>query len=213
MSSAGALALSILPLTLLAAISPIVFLNASTVASNTGMRGAAQFVGGNLLVLGVIGAASMGLLGAAAASFTERELASRTVDALLALLLVGYGVRLLRRHTTPAPADPGDPHRGVFAWGAIGMATNFTTLPLYVAVAQRLGSSPLPVEVTVPCLVASTAVVLTPAWLPALLLRLAPSRVGVKDRGRARVARWTRVASIAACGVGGTFLLWHAALG
>lgn len=211
-ASAGTVALSVLPLTILAAVSPVIFLNASTVATNDGERGAMQFLAGNALVLAVLGGASMGLLGAAAADDAARALASRWVDAALALVLIGYAVKLIRTPPKPPPTTGQAvvPSRGIFAWGVIGMLTNYTTLPLYLSVAQRLGASPLPAVVNVVYLLVATALVLTPAWLPALLFRVAPDLVVVSPRWEGRIARGTRTASIVACFIGATFLLWHA---
>ncbi len=213
-ASAGAVALSVLPLSILASWSPVVFLNASTVASNEGERGALRFLAGNALVLVVIGGASIGLLGATAADDTARALASRWVDAVLALVLIGYAVKLIRTPPAPPSTEPDQtPSRGVFAWGVVGMLTNFTTLPLYVSVAQRLGASPLPAVVNVVYLVVATVIVLAPAWIPALVFRFAPDKVGVSPRWRLRIAHGTRWASVVACCVGATFLLWHATAG
>ncbi len=210
-ASAGAVALSVLPLTILASWSPVVFLNASTVATNEGEHGAVRFIAGNALVLCIIGGASIGLLGATAANETARALASRWVDAALALVLIGYAVRLIRTPPKPPPSEPSlERRRGVFAWGVVGMLTNYTTLPLYVSVAQRLGASPLPAVVNVLYLLVATVIVLMPAWVPALVFKFAPDKVGVSPRMQQRIAHWTRWASVVACLIGATFLLWHA---
>lgn len=208
----------IAPLTVLAAISPVIFLNASTVATNNGFGGALRFALGNLLVLTVLGTASMGLLGASAAGLAARELASRDVDLVLAVLLLGYGAYQARQaRSAPHPSTVAElpagepvPTRGQFPFGILGMATNFTTLPLYVSVAQRLGAADQPLVVRVALLAAVTGVVLTPAWLPLALLRLAPAAVRVSPHRRAWVAAGTRLASVVACLVGGAFLIWHA---
>ncbi|TWE11558.1 hypothetical protein [Rudaeicoccus suwonensis] len=208
------LILGLLPLVLLASISPVIFLNASSVAASSGARAVLRFVVGNAIVLTILGTLSLGLLGAAAASFAQRELASRTADGILAALLLAYGARLLvaeMHHqraadrsmgTAPAP-------QGLVSWGVLGMATNFTTLPLYIAVAQRLGSSTLPGWLAVVTLAVVTVLVLTPAWLPGLLVRVAPAATNVSPQTRAKVAASTRAASIVACLLGSIFLLWH----
>ena len=213
-ASAWSVALSVLPLAFLAAWSPVVFLNASTVVTNHGERGALRFLAGNALVLGVIGFASMGLLGATAEDATRRALASRGVDLVLALVLIGYAVKLIRTPPAPPPSagarEAAGEARGLFAWGVVGMVTNYTTLPLYLSVAQRLGASPLPAVVNVIYLIVATAIVLAPAWIPTLVFRFAPDRVGVSPKAQERIARWTRGASIVACFIGAAFLLWHA---
>jgi threonine/homoserine/homoserine lactone efflux protein len=211
----GDLLLTIAPLTLLAAISPIVFLNAAAVTTNEGVPAGVRFLCGNLLVLAAIGTASVGFLGAAAASFAERQLASRGVDAVLGLLLLGYGVLLLSRHrraTVPesSPSTSTGRQRGVFTWGMIGMATNFTTLPLYVSVTQRIGASTASGAAQLALMSTATTIVLLPAWLPVVLAHQAPAVLDVRPKARDLVARSTRAASIAACGVGGAVLIWHA---
>lgn len=206
---------TILPLTVLAAISPIVFLNASTVTANRGLRGGARFLTGNVLALGTLGCATMGLLGGSAADVAARELQSRRVDGVLGVVLLVYALWMLRRHVDDARSseeEDGDalPKRGILTWGIIGMLTNFTTLPLYVSVAQRIGSSDQSLVVRLLTFVATSGIVLTPAWLPLVLARFAPDHATVGPQGKARVAAGTRVASIVACLVGATFLLWHA---
>ena len=218
MTGLGGLLVSIAPLTVFAAVSPVIFLNASTVASTGGKASWARFAGGNLVVLLLLGTASMGLFGTSAESLAEQEGESRWVDVVLAGLLLGYGISLVlahrRVHGRPAPDAPVIPQRGAshgtFMWGAVGMATNFTTLPLFVSVAQRIGLAQVTEPVKVLVLAGTISVVLTPAWLPAALLEIAPAHVEVGTAARRRVARWMSLASIGACLVGSAFLLWHA---
>lgn len=205
-----------LPVSVLAAISPIVFLNASTIASNYGESAAIRFASGNAIVLAVIGLPAMGLLGDGAAAFTERELASSVVDGALGLLLLGYGAYLWRAHIQSTPhtseAEQIDEasHHGVLAWGVLGMATNFTTLPLFLAVSQHIGVARVNLAVQLLLLAFAMAVVLTPAWLPAVMLRIAPDRARVSEKVRSKVAASTRIASIVACFFGGAVLVTHA---
>ncbi|MEO8749622.1 MAG: GAP family protein [Allobranchiibius sp.] len=215
----GGLLTFVLPLAVLAAISPIVFLNASTVATNYGASGVRRFLAGNAIVLILIGVPSLGLLGDAAASFTRRELASQVVDGILGLVLLAYGGWLWRSRTRTARATTSEndqaseaARRGLIAWGALGMATNFTTLPLYLSICGHIGASRLNVFWQAIVLAGAVAVVLTPAWIPLLLLRIAPTHTRVSERSRARVAAGTRIASIAACVIGGAVLVGHAVL-
>lgn len=208
--------LSVIPLALLGAVSPVVFLNATTATANGGPVAGRRLLAGTLCVLAALGIAGMGLLGATAASFAGREIASRAVDAALALVLLGYAALLLSRRlrsrrgaSVSQPATSGH-QRGWFALGAVGMSTNFTTLPLYLALAQRLGAADLLAVVKVALLGVCTAIVLTPAWLPLLMVRVAPARQSFGAGAQARVARWTTAASIIACLLGGAFLLHRA---
>lgn len=212
MSPTSQLVVAVAPVAAIAAVSPIMFLNGSAVRSRHGRLGALQFVAGNLLVLLAMGVACMGLLGAAVESFTERQIASRGVDAVLGLLLVGFGVfQLMGRRSAPASAVHSARQRGDFAWGVLGMATNYTSLPLFISVAQRIGTAQLTVGRRLLVLVLASVVVATPAWLPAALAEIRPGHAGVSSRTQLRVATATRVASIAACLLGGAFLVAHAA--
>lgn len=96
MTEFGGLVVWLVPLTLLAMISPVVFLNATTVATNAGAGYRWRFVGGNAFVLLALGTLAMGLFGAAAQQATVRELSSRWVDALLAGLLLVLAVTMIR---------------------------------------------------------------------------------------------------------------------
>lgn len=219
MEHLGGLLTFVLPLAVLAAISPIVFLNASTVATNYGRPGAGRFLIGNAVVLILIGVPSLGLLGDAAASFTRRELASQLVDGVLGLVLLAYGgwlwharVRAKRAPTSERAQVSEAARRGLIAWGALGMATNFTTLPLYLSICAHLGASDLNAFEQATILAVAIFVILAPAWIPLLLLRIAPTRTHVSERARERVASGTRIASIAACIIGGALLVAHAAL-
>lgn len=84
------------PLTVLAMISPVVFVNASTVAANRGPRYRWRFIAGNAAVLVALGALAMGLLGAAVEEAALRQLSSRWVEGVLGLLLGLLSATLLR---------------------------------------------------------------------------------------------------------------------
>lgn len=217
MENLGELLSFVLPLAVLAAISPIVFLNASTVATNYGVPGVGRFLTGNAIVLVLIGVPSLGLLGDAAASFTRRELASQVVDGVLGLALLTYGgwlwhsrVRAARATTSERDQASEAARRGLIAWGALGMITNFTTLPLYLSICGHIGASVLNAFWQAVVLAAAIVLILAPAWIPLLLLQIAPGRTRVSERARARVASGTRIASIAACIIGGALLVGHA---
>jgi hypothetical protein len=92
----------------------------------------------------------MGLMGAATSQLIAADLASCGVDLTLAMVLIAYGawqVVRSRRERTAMGASHGAKDdalptgdRGLFAAGLLGMLTNFTTLPLYLSVAQRIGT-------------------------------------------------------------------------
>lgn len=214
------LIVSIAPLLVFAAISPVVFLNASTAVSRGGQRGGWQFVAGNAMVIVALGAACVGLLGTAATGLAEREIASRTVDRMLGIALLCYGGYMAYTHhrsrsSRQADADQaaGEPaptaaaRDGLVVWGAIGMMTNFTTLPVFASVSQRIGAANIDWAARVLVLALACVVVLTPSWLPVVIARLAPGRSEVSASTRARIAHWTGLVSIGACLVGGVILL------
>src|SRR5215216_7415004 len=80
-----------LPLVLLAALSPVLFLNASRVVEAAGISGGLCFAGGAVLCLVALGIPTMGLMGAATSQLIAADLASRGVDLALALMLIAYG--------------------------------------------------------------------------------------------------------------------------
>lgn len=218
------LIMAIAPFVLFASISPVIFLNASTAVSSRGQRGGWQFVAGNVLVLVALGAACVGMLGAAANSFAEREIASRTVDRFLGVGLLGYAIYLGYTHwrtnarsdqrATPPTGGTASEVKaaknssGYVGWGAIGMLTNFTTLPIYASVSQRIGAASIDWFARILLLAIVICCVSIPSWLPVILARLRPGRSDISASARHKVARYTSLASILACVLGGGFLLW-----
>ncbi|GAE76044.1 hypothetical protein JCM18918_1799 [Cutibacterium acnes JCM 18918] len=83
---------------------------------------------------------------------------------------------------------------GMFTWGALGMATNFTTIPLFISSSQRIGTADLPLVVRILTLIISWWIVLIPAWLPVVIDRLRPNSSGISGRTRERISHWTSVA-------------------
>jgi hypothetical protein len=80
-----------LPLVLIAAVSPVLFLNASRVVEAAGIAAGLCFAGGAVLCLVALGIPTMGLMGAATSQLLAADLASRGVDLTLALVLIAYG--------------------------------------------------------------------------------------------------------------------------
>lgn len=96
MDSFVALLGSVWYLVLVAAISPVMILNANAAVHGQKQNHGWAFVSGAGLVLGAIGVTSFGLLGSAATDFASRQLASRTVDRILGVLLFLFGCYLAR---------------------------------------------------------------------------------------------------------------------
>ncbi|NHU85730.1 hypothetical protein GWK18_09035 [Kocuria sp. JC486] len=194
MSTVGVLS-SVLPLALLSAVSPMVFVNATTLQINDGARATARYTAGMFAVVTVICVIGAGLLGAAFTSFVEREIVSTGVDVVLAATLIGYGIHLVRQERHPQPQDAAD--SGATVRGVIAMATNFTSIPLVLAASQHLGASGWSVWAVVPVLAVVAALTCAPAWLPIVVARVFP---GVLARVQTHQA--TRTAAAARLGLG-----------
>ena len=99
--------------------------------------------------------------------------------------------------------------RALFATGLLGMLTNFTTLPLYLSVAQRVGTVSAPWWARALLLFLVIVLVAAPVWLPVGLSAVAPehSRLGPKTRRIIQTA--TQRISIGACFLGGAVIIWH----
>ena len=208
-----------LPLVLIAAVSPVLFLNASRVVESAGISAGLCFGGGAVLCLVALGIPTMGLMGAATSQLIAADLASRGVDLALALVLIAYGawqVVRSRRDRTAAGAsrrtkDEALPRggRALFAAGLLGMLTNFTTLPLYLSVAQRIGTVAAPWWTRALLLVLVVVVVAAPVWLPVGLRAVAPKHSRIRPETRRRIQTATQRISIGACFVGGAVIIWH----
>jgi succinate dehydrogenase hydrophobic anchor subunit len=208
-----------LPLVLIAAVSPVLFLNASRVVEAAGISAGLLFAGGAVLCLVSLGIPTMGLMGATTSQRVAADLASRGVDLALALVLIAYGVWQVvrsRRNRTAAGASHGTKDdalptgaRALFAAGLLGMLTNFTSLPLYLSVAQRIGTVATPWWARALLLVLVIVVVAVPVWLPVGLRAVAPEHSGLKSETRRKIQTATQRISIGACFVGGALIIWH----
>lgn len=196
-------------LCLVAAVSPVIFLNGSGIVARSGIRGGLQFVAGNLLVLFALGLASMGLLGSAAATVAEREIASRTVDRFLGAALLAYGIFLLVEHIRHRDKPPATTPRdqGEFPFGMLSMATNFTTLPIFLSIGQRIGATHHGLFLKWVLVLGAAIIVAAPAWIPVAVARFGRHRGGLSAATHKRITDATQLISIGACLVGAVFLL------
>lgn len=206
---------TVLPLALLGAVSPLIFVTVSTLLAGRGRGAALRYALGAALVLALVVALGAGLLGAGLTSLVERELASRVVDGVLGVLLLGYAVlqaRSVRRdehapHPAPGSRD-GDP----FPLGVTAMATNFTTLPLLLSAGQHVGAARLPLAESLPVLLLVVLLALTPAWLPLVLGAVAPRLLERRRprRGERRPSPVGQWLPVLACLLGAGLLLGRA---
>jgi threonine/homoserine/homoserine lactone efflux protein len=158
-------------------------------------------------------------MGAATTQLVAADLASRGVDLALALVLLAYGawqVVRSRRDRTAAGASSGNKDdalptggRALFAAGLLGMLTNFTSLPLYLSVAQRIGTVATPWWARGLLLVLVVVVVAAPVWLPLGLRAVAPEHSQLGPETRRRIQTATQRISIGACFLGGAVIIWH----
>jgi hypothetical protein len=208
-----------LPLVLIAAVSPVLFLNASRVVEAAGIPAGLYFGGGAVLCLIALGVPTLGLMGATTSQLLAADLASRSVDLALALVLIAYGAwQVVRSHQhRSAAGDSSETKdhalptggRALFAAGLLGMITNFTTLPLYLSVAQRIGTVTVPWWVKALLLVMVVIVVATPVWLPVGLRAVVPAHSGLSPETRRKIQTATQRISIGACFLGGAVIIWH----
>jgi hypothetical protein len=89
------------------------------------------------------------------------------------------------------------------------MLTNFTTLPLYLSVAQRIGTVAAPWWTRALLLLLVVVVVATPVWLPVGLRAVAPEHSRLRPETRRRIQTATQRISIGACFLGGAVIIWH----
>jgi hypothetical protein len=206
-----------LPLVLIAAVSPVLFLNASRVVGAAGIAAGLFFAGGAVTCLVALGIPTMGLIGVATSRQVAADLASRGVDLALAVVLIAYGVWQVvrsRRGTAGASAGTKDDalptgSHALFAAGLLGMLTNFTSLPLYLSVAQRIGTVATPWWARALLLVLVIVVVAVPVWLPVGLRAVAPEHSGLRPETRRKIQTATQRISIGACFLGGAVIIWH----
>lgn len=186
-----------IPLALGAAVSPIVL--AITIAMLTGPGRTARalaFLSGESIPLLVL--AGLLLVFGAAVSFKASPGAMAVIDLVFGAVLLLVGLRALGRELAErgAPADPGDlaelhqQHSGTppgraFAIGVGSMATNFTSLILYLPAMKTVAGSPLPLPDRLTVTVLLIVVVLSTVWLPLLLSLAAPDTA---DRVLSRAA-------------------------
>jgi hypothetical protein len=208
-----------LPLVLIAAVSPVLFLNASRVVQAAGIAAGLCFGGGAVLCLVALGIPTMGLMGAATSQQVAADLASRRVDLALALVLIAYGawqvVRSHRHHSAAADSSETKDHalptggRALLAAGLLGMLTNFTTLPLYLSVVQRIGTVAVPWWARSLLLILVIVIVATPVWLPVGLRAVVPKHSGLRPETQRKIQTATQRVSIGACFLGGAVIIWH----
>ena len=201
----------VLPLSLVSALSPMMFLQSSALMVQRGAGAALKYCLGQGTILAINAPIALGVI---AQTWVEREIASKRVSAVLGLLLFAFaawvigrsGVRRReRRLETPAFTFP---DRGPYLFGLLNGASDYAGIIVFGAIAQRTGAAEIAWYAKIVVVLSSAVIILIPAWLPVLL-----ARVGRNDRlvtrGGPILSRIALLGTIVSSLVGGTILIVH----
>jgi hypothetical protein len=197
----------VVPLGLVAAVSPVMFTEQLVLLSGPqGRRSAASYAAGAALTLLVF--AVVLIMFGRAISLPKAPHLDATLDLVLGALLLGGAVLL--RWRRPRTAKPHRTRRAMDAraalpFGIVSMATNFTTLAVIVPAVKDIAATHVGVLGQAVGLVTLLALAAMPAWSPAAFTHIGP---GAADRGLhaladfiARRGRLITVLCLAAVGV------------
>lgn len=169
----------VLPLALGAAVSPTVLaVNLIVLGSprRPRSRGAGFALGGAVVIAVLSIVALAGLLPTTTSSGASTTGAA--VDLVCAVVLVLLAIRALRR-PAPAARQPADgPWLGYVGLGAAVMATNFTTIVLYVPAMKDIARADVPGTTQAAAVVVTMAITTVTLWVPLVLTLLAPGVAG-----------------------------------
>lgn len=176
----GGLLARVLPLALGAAVSPTVLaVNLLVLGSPTKPRSRGAFFAlGGFSVIGVLTVVALvGLLPTTASSNTGANTTGAVIDLVCAALLTLLGVRALLKRPSEAPArKPTEgPWFEYLGLGAIVMATNFTTMVLYIPAMKEISHSNAPTGDQAVAVVLVFLVTTLTVWFPLLFTVAAPS--------------------------------------
>lgn len=203
----------VIPLALIAAISPTVFL--ATVVILSGRRSlprAWTFVAGVATAALAVAIAGFVLLGKVVVG-RNSEL-SGVIDLVVGiLLLAGAAVTALRRAKTTAerPQPQGSVRYGELYLAGVGlMATNFSSIMPLLVVTKDIAAAHVAAWGKAALFVAVVLIVLLPALLPVLLTVTLPNRAaGLLDRLHKFLERWGKWVVVAVFGVISAYLVIH----
>jgi hypothetical protein len=170
----------VLPLALGAAVSPVILLvQMATLTSGTARLARAWAVAaGTAVALTGWGLAGWVLVNRLPTPRTGPDATAAAVDLALSLVLVALGLRSLsQRHDpphTPAAQEPtGGAHVAAsFAVGLVAMATNVTTVVLFLPAVRDVARAELSVGGSAAVLAVLLVIVTVAAWLPVLAVTL-----------------------------------------
>lgn len=169
----------VLPLALGAAVSPVILLvQMATLTSGTARLARAWAVAaGTAVALTGWGLAGWVLVNRLPTPRTGPDATAAAVDLALAFVLVALGLRSWSQGHEPPPAPPSAPEHSVrlaasFAVGLVAMATNVTTVVLFLPAVRDVARAELPLAGTAAVLAILLVIVTAPAWLPVLAVVL-----------------------------------------
>jgi hypothetical protein len=170
----------VLPLALGAAVSPVILLLQMVTLTSGRARLARGWAvaAGAAVALAAWGLAGWVLINRLPTPRSGPDPTAAAVDLALALVLVALGLRsLTQRHDPPPAPRPSSsddtPHLATgFALGLVAMATNVTTVVLFLPAVRDVARADLGAAQSALVLGVVMVVVLSPAWVPVLAVTL-----------------------------------------
>ena len=196
----------VVPLGLAGAVSPVLLTEQTVLlAGPGGRRAGVRFTAGAALVLLMIVSALM-LFGRAISLPTEPDL-DATLDLVLGLLLLVLAAVIHARGRGAAKRPDGSRRAlPAFAFGALSMATNFTTLALMLPAAKEISTADVDIAGRVVLVLVLVVLATTPAWLPLALTLVAPGPGRrVLAMVQSQIDRHGRATVVVLLGAGGLF--------
>jgi threonine/homoserine/homoserine lactone efflux protein len=178
----------VVPLSLAAAISPVVFLlQLNTLTGPRPITRGAALTAGAAIVL-IVGSTLGVVLGGT--GFSDRPTLQAVINIVFGVLLIAVGLRALLRPSKPKPADPDPKPASVgrsFLAGMGGMASNVTTFALYIPALALIAGSQLPLGQRGLAGLIILLITLMVAWVPLLIAAVVP---GATTRLLPALGRW-----------------------
>lgn len=204
----------VLPLSLVSALSPMMFLQSSALALRRGVGASLKYGAGQGTILAAIAPVGLGIMGNIAATWAERELASKQVNVVLGLLLFCFAAWVVsrsivhRRRHGDEKSQLSLPDHGAYVFGLLNGASDYTGIVVFAAISQRTGAAGISLAAKLLVIILSALIILIPAWLPVLL-----SRIPYYDRSVAKVgpvlSRVALLGTVLSSVVGGAILIVH----
>lgn len=171
---------SVLPLAVGAAVSPVILLLQMVVLTDgeARLRRAWMVTAGAATSLIAWGVAGWLLIDRLPTPRRGPDATAAAVDLVLALVLVALGLRALTQRHDPAPTpSPGTSGRAsslgvAYGLGVVAMATNVTTIVLFLPAVRDIARADLVVADTAVALGVLLTIILAPALLPVLAVSI-----------------------------------------